>query len=127
KDPSQEYVFMAGGIGITPFRAMLKQLEHEGKPINVTLLYANRDKNIVYKDELELIAQTNLNFKIHYIFSPEHLDEAKIRAFIPDLQKPLFYVSGPEPMVDQLGELLKKMGIAEEQLQQDWFPNYPAE
>src|SRR5260221_11751097 len=57
EDPAQAYVFFAGGIGITPFRSMLTQLHHEQKPINVTLLYSNRDKNIVFQDELEAIAK----------------------------------------------------------------------
>jgi len=127
EDLNQEYVFIAGGIGITPFRAILKELEHEGKSIKVTLLYSNRDQNIVYKEELENLAKNNPSFKIHYIFSPEHIDEAKIKDLISDLKKPLFYVSGPEPMVDAIGELLKKMGVAEDHLKQDWFPNYPAE
>lgn len=126
-DENQELVFIAGGIGITPFRSILTQLDHDKKPINVTLLYSNRDQNIVYKDELEEIAKNNSNFKIHYIFSPEHIDEAKIKDVVPDLQKPLFYISGPEPMVDALGETLKKMGVAEDRLKQDWFPGYPAE
>lgn len=126
-DPSMDHVFIAGGIGVTPFRSILKQLNYEKKPINVTLLYSNRDQNIVYKEELEELAGTNPNFKIHYIFSPAHIDETKIRELIPDLQKPIFYVSGPEPMVDALGEMLKKMGVADNHLKQDWFPGYPAE
>jgi len=127
EDPDQEYVFIAGGIGITPFRSILTQLDHDKKPINVTLLYSNRDQNIVYKEELEEIAKNNPNFKIHYVFSPEHIDEEKIKSVIPDVQKPLFYISGPEPMVDALGEALKKLGIPEDHLKQDWFPGYPAE
>lgn len=126
-DPEKDYVFIAGGIGITPFRSIIKQLDHDGKPINVTLLYANRDQNIVFKEELEGIAAKNPNFKIHYIFSPEHIDETKIRNAVPDLQKPIFYVSGPEPMVENLGNLLKQMGITEDHIQQDWFPGYPEE
>ncbi len=127
EDPEKEHVFIAGGIGITPFRSILKQLDQDKKPINVTLLYSNRDQNIVYKDELEEIAKSNLNFKIHYIFSPEHIDEKKIRELIPDIQKPIFYISGPEPMVENLGTLLKGMGIAEDHIKQDWFPGYPLE
>lgn len=126
-DPKKEYVFIAGGIGITPFRAILMQLMHEKKPINVTLLYSNRDQKITFKKELEAIAQNNPNFKIHYIFSPEHIDERKIREFVPDLQKPLFYVSGPEPMVEKLGNTLKGMGIPEGNIKQDFFPGYSGE
>lgn len=127
EDLNKQYVFIAGGIGITPFRSMLVQMYHDQQPINVTLLYANRDNNIVFKEELEAIAEKNPNFKIHYILSPEHVDEAKIRELVPDLTTPLFYISGPEPMVDNLGEMLKKMGIAEDHIKQDWFPGYPQE
>jgi ferredoxin-NADP reductase len=126
-DPEKEHVFIAGGIGVTPFRSILKQLDHDKKPINVTLLYANRDQDIVFKEEFEAIVANNPNFKIHYIFSPEHIDEKKIRELVPDIMKPIFYISGPEPMVDALGETLKKMGIAEDHIKQDWFPGYPAE
>jgi ferredoxin-NADP reductase len=127
-DPDASYVFIAGGIGITPFRAILKEMHHEGKQIAVTLLYANRDEaNIVYKEELEAIAKDNPNLKIHYVISPERIDEEKIRELIPDVQKPLFYVSGPEPMVEALGSTLRSMGIAEDHLKQDFFPNYAAE
>lgn len=126
-DTSKEHVFIAGGIGITPFRSILKQLDHDREPINVTLLYANRDQSIVFKDEFEDIALRNPNFHIHYIFSPDHIDEEKIRQLVPDLQKPIFYVSGPEPMVEALGTTLKDMGITEDHIKQDWFPGYPLE
>lgn len=127
EDPSNEFVFIAGGIGITPFRAILKQMAYEKKLINVTLLYSNRDQDIVFKDELEAIAKDNPTFKIHYIFSPEHIDEEKIKQFVPDITVPIFYISGPEPMVDTIGELLKTLGVTEDHLKQDWFPGYPLE
>jgi ferredoxin-NADP reductase len=127
EDPEKDHVFIAGGIGITPFRSILKQLDHDKKPINVTLLYANHDQNIVFKEELEILASQNPNFRIHYIFSPEHIDEEKIKELIPDIMNPTFYVSGPEPMVDTLIDVLKKMGITEDHIKGDWFPGYPAE
>jgi len=124
EDSNKEYIFIAGGIGVTPFRAILKQLEHESKSINVTLLYANRDEHIPYKEELEAIAENNSNFKINYIISPERINENKIRKLVQNLHKPLFYISGPEPMVEDLGKVLKSMGIAEDHIKQDWFPGY---
>lgn len=127
QDLAQEYVFIAGGIGITPIRSILKELDQTGKQISATLLYANRDQNIVYKDELESFVKNNANIKIHYVISPERIDEAKIKELIPDLQKLLFYVSGPEPMVEGIGNTLKAMGVQADHLQQDWFPGYPAE
>lgn len=126
-DSAKSYVFIAGGIGITPFRSILKQLDHDKKPINVTLLYSNRNQDIVFKEELEAIAAANPGFKIHYVFSPEHIDESKIKEFVSDLKTPLFYVSGPEPMVDAMNDMLKKMGVPEDHIKGDWFPGYPAE
>ncbi|MDE1919557.1 MAG: FAD-dependent oxidoreductase [Patescibacteria group bacterium] len=121
------YVFIAGGIGITPFRSILKEALHERKPIDVTLLYANRDEHITYKEELESIAKENPNLKIHYLISPERVDEAKIRELVPNIDKAFFYVSGPEPMTESLGNMLKAMGISGDRIKQDWFPGYPAE
>lgn len=126
-DLDKNHVFIAGGIGITPFRSILKQLEHDKNPINVTLLYANRDSNIVFKEELEAITSTHPSFIIHYVLSPDHIDEAKIKEYISDITTPIFYVSGPEPMVDALTETLKKMNIAEDHIKGDWFPGYPLE
>lgn len=122
--PEKDHVFIAGGIGVTPFRAILKDLEHKKLPINVNLLYANRDENILYKEEFEEIAKTNSNFKINYIISPEKIDKDKIKELVGDLENKIFYISGPEPMVDSLGTTLKEMGIKEENIKQDWFPGY---
>src|SRR6185295_8514205 len=99
-DPKAHYVFIAGGIGITPFRSILKQAEHQGKSLRVTLLYANRKHVAAYKNEFEAMARRNRNFKIHYLFKPRRIEPKTIREFVPDLKQPLFYVSGPEPMVE---------------------------
>jgi ferredoxin-NADP reductase len=71
EDPSKSYVFVAGGIGITPFRSILKQLHHDGKSIKVELLYANRDaESIAFKDELEAISKAHDGFSITYYTIP---------------------------------------------------------
>ena len=127
EDSTKEYVFIAGGIGITPFRAILKDFDQNKKQPAVTLLYANRDRNVIYKDELDLFAQNNPKLKLHYVISPERIDVAKIKEFVPDIQTPIFYISGPEPMVESIGNALKESGIPADRLKQDWFPGYPAD
>lgn len=126
-DLAKEYVFIAGGIGVTPFRSILKELDHLGKRINATLLYSNRNEDFPYKKEFDEFAMRNADLKIHYLVSPERIDETNVRKFVPDLQKPIFYVSGPEPMVESLGTMLEGMGIPKNHIKQDFFPNYPAE
>lgn len=124
EDPNLEYVFIAGGIGITPFRSILLQLDHERKPINITLLYANRVENPVYFKAFEEIAKRNPNFKIHYFIGERKIDKQAIKELVPDLKKPLFYISGPEPMVEEFEDMLGKIGIPKENIETDYFPGY---
>lgn len=124
EDSTVEYVFIAGGIGITPFRSILKEFDRGHRTPHVTLLYANRDENITYKNEIEDIATRNPNLKIHYIISPKRIDENTLKEYVSDITKPIFYVSGPEPMVESLGEILKNMKVKDNHLKQDWFPGY---
>lgn len=125
-DPRKEYIFIAGGIGITPFRAILFDLDHHQKPINVTLLYANRDNNIVFKEELEALLPNYPNLQIHYFIDPQRIDEQAIRKSVPDLPagRQVYYVSGPKPMVEAMEKLLKEMGITEDHIKHDYFPGY---
>ena len=126
-DPKKEYVFIAGGIGITPFRSILKQAEHEGEKLRVKLIYANRKTVAAYQKEFEAMAKRNRNLKIHCLFSPQRIDKQTIKELVPDLKKPFFYVSGPEPMVEAIGKMLQQIGVPKKRIKQDWFPGYPAE
>lgn len=126
-DATQEYVFIAGGIGITPFRAILKEADHAGIKLRVTLLYGNRDTQVAFKDELNAWSKNNPNLAIRYLTSPERIDEHTIAELVSDLQTPLFYISGPEPMVKSLGATLEKIGVPAGHIKLDDFPGYPAE
>lgn len=126
EDPNKQYVFIAGGIGITPFRAIIKDLDLKGSPINIILLYANKIPEAAFKQDLEEIASRHPEFKIHYAIDPQRIDEAFIRQTVPDLQSPIYYVSGPEPMVESLEKMLYQMGVpeSEDKVKRDYFPGY---
>ena len=51
------FVFIAGGIGITPFRAILLDMDRNRKPLNVQLLYANRNDDFPYRNELDTLKE----------------------------------------------------------------------
>lgn len=123
-DPSKEYVFLAGGIGITPFRSILLDLDYKKSAINVILLYANRNNEIIFKDELEGLGKKHSTFKIHYIIDPERIDENKIRSLISDLRTPNYYLSGPEPMLEAFVPMLSGMGVSNDKIKLDYFPGY---
>ena len=126
-DARRKYVFIAGGIGVTPFRSILKQAEHDGTSLRVNLIYANRKYVAAYKEEFDAMAKRNPHLKIHYLFHPQRIDEKTVKELVPDLKTPIFYVSGPEPMVESIGKMLQQIGVPKRRIKQDWFPGYPAD
>lgn len=119
-----EFIFIAGGIGITPYRAILLALDKRDVAINAKLLYANHDSNFVYKEELEALAKKHKKFTLRYFIDPQRIDETAVRKEISNFAKPIFYVSGPEPMVEAFEKMLLGMGVPDANLKRDYFPGY---
>ncbi len=132
-DKSRPLVFIAGGIGVTPFRSMVKYLLDSGEKRLITLFYAvNSEADLVYMDIFEQAVQT-MDMKIIPIVSEPsaswkghrgRLDKKIIKDEVPELGSPLFYVSGPEPMVEAVEKILRSIGVERNQIQQDFFPGY---
>jgi ferredoxin-NADP reductase len=116
-------VFVAAGIGITPFRSILAERKHARQSLDVTLVYGNRTEMIPFKDEFDADAASDPEFRVHYV-TGGLLTLAKLEELVPDYRKSLVYVSGPEPLVEALGDQMRAAGMPEEQLKQDFFPNY---
>jgi ferredoxin-NADP reductase len=116
-------VFVAGGIGITPFRSIIAQRSHDQSSLPITLIYSSRTHDVAFREELDLIADSYPQFKIDYVIG-EHLSAARLAELNPKLKESLVYVSGPEPMVEALGNDLRASGQPEDGLKQDFFPNY---
>lgn len=127
-DLSRNYILIAGGIGVTPYHAMLVEAAASGKMPRAKLLYANRSADdIPFKTELDQLAIANPNLTIEYVIDPDRLDTARLQAELAGAENPFVYVSGPEPMVEAMNEELKKLGVTEENLKGDYFPGYEAE
>lgn len=124
EDTSQQLVLIAGGIGVTPYRAILQQLDHDGVHITGRLLYSNRNDQYVFKDEFESLASRHANFSVRYFTDPKHLELEDIQTNARELNNPLYYLSGPEPMVEHYKEVLVNAGITEENIKADYFPGY---
>ena len=121
EDPKRNFVFISGGIGITPFRSILKQADHDGQKLNVKLLYGNRDEDFVFKSELESFRKDNPSLKIEYVISPNHIDNLTIEQFS---NSSIFYISGPAPFVRALRDIAKSQGVSKENIKLDSFPGY---
>ena len=126
EDYSKSYVFFAGGIGITPFRSILVELDYikKIKEMEIFLLYSNRNNDIVFKGELDLLANQYKSFKVRYIISPEVCNIEMLRIAIPFYKDKTYYISGPPGMVKSIGDSLAADNIPDSQLKRDFFPGY---
>jgi ferredoxin-NADP reductase/nitrite reductase/ring-hydroxylating ferredoxin subunit len=71
-DYSKHAIFLSGGIGVTPFRSMIKYATDKQLPIKITMFDSNRNRqNILYKDEFDKWATQNQNLKIVYTITEE--------------------------------------------------------
>lgn len=130
-DPKRPLVFVAGGIGITPFRSMIKYLSDKGEKRDIHLIYALNDLDqAVY---LDLFKSYGLELTLVVKDPPADwqderggLDADRILNLIGDLDNKLVYISGPEPMVETFHDDLIAKGVPEDQLKTDYFPNYSA-
>src|SRR5664279_1832517 len=104
------YIFIAGGIGITPFRSMITYLLDTGQKPSIVLFYIARDASeIVFLDVLER-AENEIGLRVVYVFGKK-LTAKVLQAEVLDFQKRVFYVSGAQSLVTAYQEILLGMGI----------------
>lgn len=122
-------VFVAGGIGITPFHSILNWLADTGEERSIKLIHAVRnEEEIIFQQNFERanIHATTIVSEPSSAWGGERgrLDAEKIIGLGEPDEDTLIYISGPEPMVESLEKDLKKAGIKPAQLVLDFFPNY---
>jgi ferredoxin-NADP reductase len=107
-------VFLAGGAGVTPFIAILRQLNKDGALAGNRLIVSNRTEgDIILREEFE--AMDGLEHDWVITDQPDttlyrgRIDEAYLRQRITDFSQN-FYVCGPDPMVKDLREILARLG-----------------
>jgi ferredoxin-NADP reductase/YHS domain-containing protein len=123
QESDKPLVFVAGGIGITPFYSMLKARGHSGQSVLATLIYNGRTDELPFKAEFDEASKRHPEFHVHYVIG-EQLTVNKLTRIVPELALSEVYVSGPEPMVEALGEQLRASGISDQNLHEDFFPHY---
>jgi ferredoxin-NADP reductase len=133
EDTSEEYVFVAGGIGITVFRSMLRFIADESLPYRVTLVYSNRDReSAAFLDELEEIERRVEGLKVILTMTDEpgwtgetrHLDADVLDELVGGLEGKTFLVAGPPQMVEAVADSLQRAGVSEGRLLADKFSGY---
>lgn len=136
RDKGKKLVFLAGGIGITPYRSILKYLIDKGEKRDIALFYFNKvEEEIVYRDIFRE-AQEKLGIKVIYSLTDQsripddwqgmtgRLDWEKLAAVMPDYKERTYYLSGPWSMVTAYEAMLKESGLPQAQIKKDFFPGF---
>ena len=123
KDTSRPLVFIAGGIGITPFLSMIRFVIEQKLAHQITLLYANRNaESAAYLGELTIIAKRNPRFLLKSLF--ERIDADFIRRTVKNLDEPAWYIVGLPAMVADTRNLLLRLGVSETKIYFEDFTGY---
>jgi ferredoxin-NADP reductase len=136
-DAGRPAVFVAGGIGITPFMSMLRQAAHEESAQRLFLAYSNRrPEDAAYLDELLELERRNPHFRLAATMTDMSksarawhgesgtVDAEMLQRLVGDLAAPNYYVVGPPAMVEAVSAMLHAAGIAEGQIRTEEFYGY---
>lgn len=133
KDPAQKMVWIAGGIGVTPFRSMIRELANTKQKRDVHLFYcANTETDFAYKNEfVEWCDQVGICTS-YIVGKPTaawtgmsgYLTREAIEKEVPDYLSRTFYFSGPPMMVENYVKLVRSMGVPKKQIKTDYFPGF---
>lgn len=131
----REKVFIGGGAGMAPLRAMVHACLDEGAGERMHFWYGARNlRDAPYVEEMAALAREHGNFSWHLVLSEEAecgagllkglVHEAAHDALLrdhPDLQACDFYLCGPPAMLSATRQLLQRLGVAEERIAFDDF------
>ena len=133
-ETDRPYVFIAGGIGITVFRTMLKYIVEEGLAHRVTLLYSNRDReSTAFFDELQTMDREHENIRAVFVMTDDPEWDGERRRVDADVLRDhldgelgdyVHIAAGPPGMVEAMESLLKGAGVPEEQVIVQRFAGY---
>jgi ferredoxin-NADP reductase len=133
QETDKHYVFLAGGIGITVFRSMLRYIADEGLPHRVTLVHSNRDReSTAFYDELRELEAANANLEIVFTMTEDsgwegetrRIDAEMLRDHLGDLDAYTYFIAGPPGMVEGVSGALQEAGIPEDQTRSQGFSGY---
>lgn len=147
-DNSGSVVFLSGGIGVTPFRSMVKYATDKQLPLKITMFDSNRNKaNILYKDEFDSWTKLNKNLRIIHTVTGEEpegvssvalatgdwngergqINKAMLSKYLTKetLDKSLFYICGPPAMLKGITNLLQNdLKVSKDNIKTEEFTGY---
>ncbi len=132
-DPDKKLAFLAGGIGITPFRSMLQYLIDKGEARPIVVLYGCEKPKTTSPMATSSTPPRSGSASAPSMPSPAvrgagsipgYIDARLVKSAIPDWQERTFYISGPQAMVKALRHTLTGMGVHRTRIKVDFFPGF---
>ncbi|HSM84880.1 MAG TPA: FAD-dependent oxidoreductase [Candidatus Limnocylindrales bacterium] len=137
KNPAKPAVFLAGGIGVTPFMSMVRQAARQKDPHQIYLFYSNRrPEDAAFLDELAALQKQNANFHLVSTMAEMEkskqpwngergfIDAAMLQRHLAALNGPIYYIAGPPAMVTAMRDMLTKAGVDEDDIRAEDFAGY---
>jgi ferredoxin-NADP reductase len=137
KNPLKAAVFLAGGIGITPFSSIIRHAAKAKLPHRLYLFYSNRrPEDAAFMDVLSQLEKENPNYKFIPSMSEMSKSSQKwngetgfinkemLARHLPSLPGPIYYIAGPPAMVTAMRQMLSGAGLDEDDIRTEEFAGY---
>ena len=142
EDYSKSAIFLSGGIGVTPFRSMIKYATDKQLPLRIIMFDSNRNQqSILFKKEFDECSNINKNMKIIYTITDEaqnqsgtnnwqgekgRIDKAMLARYIGNSEQKtaVFYICGPPVMINAMKDLLQDLEISSDRIMVEEFTGY---
>ena len=137
EDAVRPAVFLAGGVGITPFLSMARDAAKRKLPQKIHLFYSNRrPEDAAFLDELQALERENPSYKLVATMAEMEksarpwsgergvINRALVEKHLPDLKAPVFYLAGPPGMTMAMQNLLESAGVSDDDIRSEEFYGY---
>jgi ferredoxin-NADP reductase len=137
KNSAKPAVFLAGGIGITPFFSIVRQADHDRLPHRLYLFYSNRrPEDAAFLEELRPSGRSNPNFRLictmtdmahsrkEWSLETGLINQEMLSRYLERLQGPIYYIAGPPVMVTGMRKMLVGAGVDEDDIRTEEFAGY---
>jgi ferredoxin-NADP reductase len=137
EDAARPAVFLAGGIGVTPFLSMARHAAKQNLPHRILLFYSNRrPEDAAFLDELKRLEQANANYRLIAIMTEAAKSSRRwngetamigrqlLERYLPDVKTPFYYFAGPPGMTMAMQSMLESMGVSDYDMRAEEFYGY---
>jgi ferredoxin-NADP reductase len=137
KNSAKPAVFLAGGIGVTPFSSIVRQADHDRALHKLYLFYSNRrPEDAPFVEVLQNLEKTNPQFRFIATMTEMRrskktwngetgrIDQEMLSKYLNELRGPIYYVAGPPALVSEMRKMLVASGVDEDDIRSDEFSGY---